>query len=299
MQSSIASNGTKDTSYILTMNDYSQYINDPNNYIGIERCLKEMTPEQRYRFALQKDKNGNSPLHILASFLIPNFIKLLCDGLTVREKWEIFKQKNFNEENFLLTFMRRNRDTFIDSSEIMKQIFSAVPGYRMKLLNLKNKEGRTPLLLAIHDRQYRQVQAILEILDNDPYLIRNLLYATDKLGRSPMHLAIKNKNSELLKQLLTYAEDRWMFFIMQKDEYGNNLLLEAVASNCSPEMIQEILKDIEDPDVLQYLIVKCRNEKKQNALDLSADNPEITALLESYLKKYLPPEEKQSGPYSE
>ena len=110
----------------------------------------------------------------------------------------------------------------------VKKILSGNPD-----LSLRDKEGRTPLLLSISLRNPEVVNLLLNLgCDISP-----------KLGSANiLHVALSNDNREVIKSILEHISEKELFYelVSHKNENGHSPLRIALRKN-SPEILRQIL----------------------------------------------------------
>lgn len=138
---------------------------------------------------------------------------------------------NFSDENgncpLHLSIIYKNFDLL----EIFVDVIMTIP--HQNIINLRNKAGFTPLLIAVHLGEIELCEFLLEANAD--------LSLSDFDGNNPIHLACKHNKIELLKVLIKYVDRQHNYGVLNAINHEGYAPIHLATVNRSFEMVRELL----------------------------------------------------------
>jgi len=141
-----------------------------------------------------------------------------------------------------------SRAIISDNSEIVKEILSSLsshPEILREILTQKDEYGDTAFSRAIISDNTEIVKETLSSLSSRPEIFKETILSITSLRVFKRILSFLSSRPEILREILT-----------QEDEYGCNLLSNAIISN-NPEIVKEILSSLSShPEILREILTQ-------------------------------------------
>jgi len=246
-----------------------------------------------------RDFHGKTPLHTALAKNNIEFINMYLEAFKNHpECLQAFVLQDNLGDTLLHIALKQNNVEFIKRySEFFKdqpqrfqpfilsddQGDTPLPGLS-KVFELKNKQGKTPIHIALKKNRLNLVNNFLEICKKDINFIR-IFSIQDHHNDTPLHVALKNNNVEFIEAYLEFFKDHPNFisvFHLQNDQ--ENTLLHLCFNLNKTKVLEKIINLFKKPEDL-LRILELTDENKNSVMDKIIQTEQFT-LLENIIKSF-------------
>lgn len=201
------------------------------DYAAVEQLLKKYKENQ---FILNAyDAFGDTPLHLVAKLHNVDLMRLIFSKIELKEKpITLFKMINIFNGNTLLHSCIENGNLQM-SEWMINTCKTEFEDEKINLFNIKNKEGDTPLHLAIKLKNKAVTEQIINSIKPD-------LTVKNNSGDTPLHLAVANNDEALVKFILNTESGKASLNIINN---GDKTPLQLAVIKNNPRMMQLLLEN--------------------------------------------------------
>ncbi|KAK7074366.1 hypothetical protein SK128_009451 [Halocaridina rubra] len=202
-----------------------------------------------------EDNDGYTPLHVAIAERNENIFRKL---------YEFAKRKNLNLLDYINATNKRQETplhfaSYTGNVKIIKLLVHA--GANITAID---KEGNTPLHVAISAKQIDAVQELLNFRKNEKEYLNKLLTTTNNIKKAPLHIAARTGSVKVLKMLIGNGADATAI-----DEDGYTPLHVAVENN-NDDVVDELLKHQENKNENFSDLLDVPNNAQKTSLHFAA-----------------------------
>ena len=268
----------------------------------VETILDLIPDDQVSSFISQADKLGMTSLHWSA---YTDSTTVLAPAL---ERMSLVEQQETVQATDNRGWTMMHTAAYKDANSVMRTLqnkFGSEKEVKWKVLTCKTADGKTPLHIAVAERNIKAVITLLDFADDD---CGNFLAETDNSGRtgldyaaqgtllehclrlaggikqiSLLHSAAKNDDVKVVEFVIENTGDETLRDLCLKEDRNGVSVLQTAAAHNSVRVIESLTRQMSEDERLQCLPLIGRNGETALHMACRSTNPSAISALLKYV----------------